>query len=166
MENLLKPDIGLMFWTVITFLIMVMILKKVAWGPLIKVLEDREESIRKEVEGAKSNREAMERLKSDYEKQLSDIEARSRALLQEAEQKGAAARDAILKAAEEESRKITERTRVQLEAEKDRLVVELRKEVGELSLRATEKFLQQNVDRKAQEKFVQDFLESLDAQKR
>lgn len=162
MENLLKPDVGLMFWTLVTFLTMVVILKKVAWGPLLKVLEDREESIRREVEGAKANREQMEKLKGDYERQLSEIEQRARALLQEAEHKGLATREAILKDTEYESRKLMDKTRQQLEAEKERLVVELRKEVGELSIQMTEKLLKQNVDRKVQDKFIQDFIQSLD----
>ncbi len=166
MENLLKPDIGLMFWTLVTFLTMVLVLKKVAWGPLLKVLDDREEKIRLEVESAKANREEMERLKVEYERQLSEIEQRARALLHEAEQKGLATREAILKDAEYESRKMTDKTRQQLEAEKDRLVVELRKEVGELSIQMTEKLLHQNVDRKVQEKFIQDFIQSLDAPKK
>ncbi len=162
MENLLKPDAGLMFWTVVTFLAMVIILKKVAWGPLLKVLEEREENIRREVETAKSNREQMEKLKGEYERQLGEIEQRARALLHEAEQKGLATREAILKDTEYESRKLMDKTRQQLEAEKERLVLELRKEVGDLSIQMTEKLLKQNVDRKVQEKFIDDFITSLD----
>src|SRR3989344_3329637 len=116
METLLKPDLGLMIWTVVPFLIMVAILKKVAWGPLLKVLEEREEKIRREVEAAEKNRAEMERLKADYERQMAEVETRAKALLAEAEKKGLENREAILKDAEAQARKIQEKTLQELQA--------------------------------------------------
>ncbi len=161
MENLLKPDIGLMFWTVVTFLIMVVILKKVAWKPLLKVIDERESLIRQEIEAAQKHREDLERLKSEYENQLAQIESKARALLSEAEQKGLATRDSILKEAEAESRRLSDKTRKELGLEKERLVQELRKEVGELSIMMSEKLLKQTIDRKVHEKFMQEFLRNM-----
>ena len=163
MENLLKPDIGLMFWTVVTFLVMVVILKKIAWGPLLNVLDEREKKIRGEIESAQAHKAEMERLKIEYERQLAEIETRARALLSEAEQKGAQVRDTIVREAESEARKLSEKTRQQLEAEKERLVLELRSEVGNLSVSIAEKLLRQTMDKKSQDKLVQDFLKNLDA---
>lgn len=162
MESLLKPDLGLMIWTVVTFLIMVAILKKIAWGPLLKALDDREEKIKGDVAAAEKHRSEMERLKTEYEKQLGEIEARARALLQEAEQKGTQARENILKEAEAQARKIEEKTRRELEAEKDRLVADLRRQVGELSVDIAEKLMRQSLDKKVQDRVVTDFLEGLD----
>lgn len=161
MENLLKPDIGLMFWTVVTFLAMVFILKKIAWGPLLKIIDERESKMKAEMEAAQKNREQMEQLKSEYERQLSEIENRAKALLAEAEHKGLQTRESILKEAEAEARKLAERTRQQLESEKERLIHELRTEVGQLSILAAEKLLQQSIDKKVQDKFVQDFIKNL-----
>ncbi|OGR83837.1 MAG: ATP synthase F0 subunit B [Elusimicrobia bacterium RIFCSPHIGHO2_01_FULL_64_10] len=166
MENLLKPDIGLMFWTLVTFLIMVVILKKIAWGPLLKALEDREAAIRGEIESARKGRLEMEGLKADYEKQLAGIEARTRQMLAEAEQKGARSREAVLKEAEREARAIADKTRQQLEAEKERLVRELRSQVGDLSVGIAEKLLRQAVDKKLQDKFIRDFVKDLDSRDR
>jgi F-type H+-transporting ATPase subunit b len=162
MENLLKPDVGMMFWTVVTFLAMVLILKKIAWGPLLKALDEREEKIRKDIESARQNRDEVERLKQDYERQLGEIESRARALLSEAEQKGAKAREGILKEAEAEARKLAEKGRQQLEAEKEKLLLQLRKEVGDLSVSMAEKLMRQTIDKKVQDKFVQDFLKNLE----
>lgn len=162
MENLLKPDIGLMFWTLVTFLIMVLILKKLAWAPLIKVIDERESKIKQEMETAQKNREEMERLKNEYEKQLSEIEARARTLLAEAEHKGLKVREEIIEDAENEAKKLTEKTRQQLEFEKERLIQELRSEVGQISILATEKLLKEMVDKKAQERFIQEFIKDLE----
>ena len=163
MENLIKPDLGLMIWTVVTFLIMVLILKKVAWGPLLKALEEREEKIKAEVAAAEKNRLEMERLKSEFELQLSGIESRARAHLAEAEQKGSAKRDSILKEAEAQARKLQEKARTELEAEKERLVRELRSRVGDLSVEIAEKLMRETIDKKVQDHLLKDFLKGLDA---
>jgi F-type H+-transporting ATPase subunit b len=162
MENLLKPDIGLMFWTVVTFLAMVLILKKIAWGPLLKVLEEREEKIKNDLESALRNKDEMERLKLDYERQMGEIESRARALLSEAEQKGAKAGEEFMKGAQADARKFAEKTRQQLEAEKEKLLRQLRNEVGELSVAMAEKLMRQTIDKKVQDRFVQDFLKNLE----
>ena len=163
MENLLKPDIGLMFWTVVTFLIMVFILKKLAWKPLLQVIDDREAQIRQDMEAAQKNREELEQLKKTYEDQLSQIEIKARALLSDAEQKALLSRETILKEAELQARKLSEKTRHELQVEKEKLSQELRKEVGDLSILMTEKLLKQSVDKKIQERFIQEFLKSLEA---
>lgn len=150
-----------MIWTVVTFLIMAAILKKVAWGPLLKVLEEREEKIRREVEAAEKNRIEMERFKADYERQLAEIESRARALFAEAEKKGLENREAILKDAQTQARKIQDKTRQELQAEKEKIARELRSELGELSMEIAEKIVRKTIDKKVQEDAIQDFLKNL-----
>ena len=162
MENLLKPDIGLMFWTVVTFLVMIFILKKAAWGPILNAIDEREKKIKSDLDSAQKMREELEKLKSDYQKQLDQIQERTRALLADAELEGLKSKNSILAEAELEAKKLVEKTRQQLEVEKDRLVLELRHEVGEISLLATEKLLGQSVDKKVQEKFIQDFIKDIE----
>lgn len=163
MENLLKPDLGLMIWTVVTFLIMVAVLKKVAWGPLLKTLDEREENIKAQVAAAEKGRAEMEKMKADYEAQLSQIEARAKALLAEAEQQGTAAREAILKEAQEQAHRIQEKTKLELAAERDRLVHDLRAQAGNLSVEIAERLIRKSVDKKVQEQVMEDFLKSLEA---
>ena len=161
METLLKPDLGLMIWTIVTFSIMVAILKKVAWGPLLKVLEEREEKIRQDVEAAEKNRAQMEQFKADYERQLGEIETRAKSLLAQAEKKGLENREAILKDAQDQARKIQEKTRQELEIEKEKISRELRCELGELSVKIAEKIVRKTIDKKVQEDALQDFLKNL-----
>lgn len=151
-----------MFWTAITFLMMVLILKRIAWGPLLKVLDEREQKIKNELDSAQKNKEEMEQLKMSYEQQLSEVESRARSILSEAEQKGIQTRESILKEADLEARKLVEKGRQQLQTEKERLIQELGAQVGELSVMMTEKLIRQTVDKKVQEKFVQDFLKNLE----
>ena len=67
MENLLTPDFGLTFWTIITFLVLVAVLGKYAWGPLIRAFDEREAGIRQAVAQPEKNRQAAEALKAQNE---------------------------------------------------------------------------------------------------
>ncbi|MBI2118387.1 MAG: F0F1 ATP synthase subunit B [Elusimicrobia bacterium] len=161
MENLLKPDIGLMFWTVVTFLAMVFILKKAAWAPILKLIDEREAKLKNELESAEKNKEDLEKIKKEYETQLSEIKTKAQSLLEEAEKKGLQIQETILKTADAKARQILEKGKEQLNLEKDKLLADLKKEVGSISLLMAEKLLQQSVDKKVQEKFLQDFLADL-----
>lgn len=166
MKYLLTPDVGLMFWTIVTFLLTVFILKKVAWGPFLKVIDEREARIKLEMETTQKNREEMERLKKEYEDQLLAIESRAKALLAQAQSEGAQVKETILKEAQESARKLTDKTQQQLEVEKERLIRELRNEAGSLSVQLAEKLMKQSVDEKIQEKVLQDFMKSLESQEK
>lgn len=158
MENLLKPDVGLMFWTVVTFLAMVFTLKKVAWGPILKLIDERETKLKNELETVGKNKEELEKLKKEYEDQLLEIKTKAQILLEEAEKKGLQIQETILKTAQDKARQIFEKGKDQLEFEKEKLLADLKKEVGSISLLMAEKLLKQSVDKKVQEKFLQDFL--------
>ncbi len=163
MENLLKPDIGLMIWTVVTFLTVALILKKLAWPPLMKALDEREEKIRNDIEAARKNKEDMERLKADYDAQMQQIQDKVKEILAQAQSQGNQTREAMMKEAESDAKKLTDKTLQQLEAEKERLIRDLRSEVGALSVELAERLVKQTVDKKVQEKFVEDFLKELDS---
>ncbi len=150
-----------MIWTIVTFLIMVAILKKIAWGPLLKALDERESKIKADVEAAEKGRAEMERVKAEYEVQMQGIESRAKALLLEAEQKGSQVREGILKDAEAQAKKLQERARQELEAEKERLVRELRTQVGDMSVEIAEKLMRKSIDKKVQEEALADFLKGL-----
>ncbi len=163
MQHLLTPDVGLMFWTIVTFLLTVFILRKVAWGPFLKVIDEREARIKLEMETTQKNREEMERLKKEYEDQLLTIESRAKALLAQAQSEGVRAKETILKEAQDSARKLTDKTQQQLEVEKERLIRELRNEAGSLSVQLAEKLMKQSVDEKVQERILQDFMKSLES---
>ena len=166
MENLLNPNLGMMFWTVVTFLSLVLLLKKFAWGPILKAIDDRDEALRQESLTAQKNREQTEQIRAEYEQRMADVEHQSRMILWEAEQKAAEKRESLMKVAETEAHNLIEKTRAQLQSEKNNLVRELRENVVRLSIQATEKLIAKNVTEQTQEKFFQDMMTDLENQKR
>jgi F-type H+-transporting ATPase subunit b len=154
MDKLLNPDTGLMVWTVVTFVLVVLVLGRFAWKPILGALEDRENKIREDLKSAEDSRAAAEKMRQDYEREMAAVEARTRELIGAAQKEAQRLREEMLKAAQDESAKLSEKTRQQLAEEQRKLVRELRAEVAAISVGAAEKLLRKSVDKSAQEKFV------------
>ncbi|MFA6030050.1 MAG: F0F1 ATP synthase subunit B [Elusimicrobiota bacterium] len=158
MDTLLNPDPGLYIWTVVSFLILVGLLKAFAWGPLLKAVEEREERLRAERESAEAARRDAERIRSELAAQLAGHEARQKQALAEALREGEALRSRLKDDGEAEARRIVEKARGQLEEEKARLIGELRREVAALSVLAAERLVRKSVDKDVQKRVLDEFL--------
>lgn len=158
----MTPETWMLVFTIISFLVVVAILGKFGWPKILKALEDREKAIREAIEVVESSKKTSEAFKAEYEKQVQEVHDKVKEIIAHAQFQGAQTRESILKEAEAEAHKLLEKNRQQLQIEKERLVQELRKEVGELSVMVAEKLMRQTIDKKVQEKFIQDFLKNLD----
>ena len=165
MERLLQPDTGLMIWTVVTFLGLVLVLGKFAWKPLLQALNEREAGIKRAIEDAQVARAAAEQLKAQYERELAQGQRTAQALLAQATADAQKIRDRILKDAEEEARRLADLNQRQLEEEKAKVMRDLRKEVAGLSVMAAEKLVRHSMNQKAQEELLKEFFDDLDCQK-
>lgn len=166
MGAMLSPDTGLVIWTIVTFLALVLILKLVAWGPLIKAIEDREERLRAERESAEKARAEAERIKSELDAQMQGLQAKSREMLAQAAKEAEALRAQLKAAAEADSAGIKQKTLKELAEEKERLVRALRSEVASLSVMAAEKLLRRTVDDGVQKTVLESFFKDLETQKK
>ena len=161
METLLNPDKGLILWTIVSFLVLVAILKKFAWGPLLHSIEQREHRMKGDLEGAQKARAEAERIQKDLAAQLAGVEARTKELLAAAGKDAEALRSRIKSDAEAEAQALTERTKAQLEEEKRRLVTELRREVAGLSLQAAELLVKKSIDDGVRKSVMDQFLKDI-----
>ena len=161
MDTLLNPDKGLIIWTIISFLVLVAILKTFAWGPLLHAIEEREAAMRREREQAEKARQEAERIQQEMAAQLAGIEAKAKELLSQAGKEGEVLRAKLKATAEEEVKALTEKTRAQLEEEKRRLVGELRKEVASLSVLAAERLIHKSIDAGVQKSVMDEFIKDL-----
>ncbi len=162
MENLLNPDTGLIIWTIVSFAVLVLLLGKVAWKPLIQALNDREAGIRKAIDDATSAKVSADQIKAQYERELTLAQDKAAGFITQAKEEAQKLRDQMMKDAEAEARRLSEQTRRQLEEEKLKLSRELREEVASLSIRVAEKLLKHSVNAKEQEGLVAGFMKDLD----
>ncbi|MBI5244583.1 MAG: F0F1 ATP synthase subunit B [Elusimicrobia bacterium] len=163
METLLSPDPGLYIWTIVSFLVLVGLLKAFAWGPLLRAVEERESAMRSEREKAEAARREAEGIQRSLAEQLKGVDAQAQEILSKAAREGEALRERLKKDAEEESKRLLERSREQLVEEKARLVVELRGEVAALSVQAAERLLKKSLDPGVKKEALSEFLGQLDA---
>lgn len=157
MDQLFTPNIGLMIWTALTFLLLVAVLGRFGWKPLIRAIEEREETLRAEREAAEKARAEAQKIQEQLKVELSQIETRARELLSKAEKEGSHQRETIVKSAQEEAKRLLEKAQVQLEEEKSRLVLDLRREVSDLAVLAAEKLLRKSVDSTVQKGVLEEF---------
>jgi F-type H+-transporting ATPase subunit b len=162
-ERLLQPDFGLMFWTVVTFLLLVAVLTKAAWKPILDGLNQREGKIRGDLERAETAQREAESLRLKYEGQLADAQKTIQDLVAQARADGERTRAQLTAAAKEESEKILAKGRKDLSMETDRLKEELRKEVSDLSLSMAEKVLGRSVDDKVRQNVLDDSINKIKA---
>jgi len=160
--RLVTPDIGTIFWMLLMFIIVLGILKKFAWQPILNALKNRENSIEEALRSADKAKEEMERLQADNEKIMSEARKERDKLLKEAkkttEQMVNVAKDKAI----DESKKIIQSARAQIKNEKDAAIAGIRNQVAEISVEIAEKILQEKLgDDKAQQELMEKLLKDI-----
>lgn len=163
MEKLITPDFGLSFWTVLNFALLVLLLSKFVWKPLVSALEQRENDIKADREAAENARKETERIKAELDARLAELSRETRSVLAEAAQEGKKERDAIIAAARDNAQQLVERARQEMKGEQIRLFGELRREIAGISLLAAERVLQKQVDASVNQTMVDGLLKEIEA---
>jgi F-type H+-transporting ATPase subunit b len=154
---------GLSAWTLIVFVLLVVILGKFAWGPILKNVESREKSIQSAIdEAARRNAEAA-KLLDEHKAQLADARRQANELIAEGRTAGEGVRKSIEEKARTEAQLIVERARQEIERERDAAIAALRKESVDLALAAAAKLMQQNLDSSKDRQLVERYLSDLSA---
>ena len=158
----LKPDPGLFFWTVIIFLLFWALVGKFAFKPIADAIKKREDDIQDALDEARKARTEMDALKSSNEALLIEArEERGRILKEAKELKESIVGEAQQKAKDEATRILSD-ARVEIEAQKNAALEEVRKEVSKLSLDIAEKVLQRELDSgKAHDDYAQSLVDEI-----
>jgi len=139
--DLVKPDIGLLFWMLLSFLIVLFLLKKFAWKPILSALKEREDSIKESLNEADKARQTMANLKADNENLIREARAERDGILKQAmEVKNEIIADSKGKA-KEEAGNILKAARETIHNEKMGAIIELKNQVATLSIEIAEKVL-------------------------
>ena len=143
--ELVNPGIGLIFWMTISFALLLWILAKYAWKPIMKALSERESSIEEALSSAKIAKEEMEQLKFSNEELLKEAKEERDSLLKDARKiKENIIEEAKIKA-KEEAEKIVELAKESIQFEKMAAITELKNQLGSLSIEIAEKILKEEL---------------------
>ncbi|MBN4081825.1 F0F1 ATP synthase subunit B [bacterium AH-315-C07] len=156
--SLITPDIGLLFWMLISFSISLIILKKFAWKPIMDSLKNRENTIEEALKAASKAKEEMEKLGADNEKLLKEARNEREMLMKEAnETKNQIIKEAKDKA-KEEGDKMIENAKNAIDAEKRAALKDVKHHVSQISIEIAEKILRKKLEN---EKEHQEFMDNL-----
>lgn len=161
MENLLKPDFGVLLLTVCNFLLLVYLLKKFAWGPVIGALEKREQQIETDKKNAADARKSAEELKKELDDRLTQISKEAAQKIAEAVKIGETQRDQILAQAKEQADRLVEQAKAQIEAEKTKALADVRGEIASISLLAASRVVERDLKDDTADKIVAQVLKEV-----
>lgn len=157
--ELLTPGIGLIFWQVVIFLLLVVLLGVFAWRPILDSLKIREESIEEALRSADEAREEMSKLQADNEKLLAKAREERDVLLKEAAKIAGQLKDEAKEDAKKITSKLIEDAKASIISEKEAALKEVRNQVAELSVEIAEKLIRKSLgDEKSQKTLVYEFL--------
>ncbi|MER3464402.1 MAG: ATP synthase F0 subunit B [Chitinophagaceae bacterium] len=157
--ELLTPSLGLIFWTLIAFLIVFFLLRKFAWGPILSSLNEREKNIADSLESAQRVKAEMAQLKNENEELMARAREERAAMLKEARE----TKDKMINEAKEqakiEANKIIIDAQQQINAQKMAALTDVKNQVGKLVVEVTEKVLRKELgSNDAQEKHIKDLV--------
>ena len=152
---------GLLAWTVITFVLLLVVLKKVAWGPILDALEARENEIKDALNAAEKAREEAERVSSDYEDAIHKAQAEAQQIISDAKTAGEKVKLDFEAIASVKADEIIEKAKAQIDAERVKVISEIKTVAVEISLSAAAKVIERNLDSDDNRKLVNEALEGI-----
>ena len=160
--DLINPSIGLIFWTTFTFVILLFLLTKLAWKPIIGALRSREDSINDALKAAEIAKEDMQKLQSKNEKLLEQARVERDNIIKEARNASNALKEEAKEEASKISAKMVDDARAAIRTEKQAALTEVKTLVASLSLDIAEKLVRTELkDQKAQKALIEDFVKDL-----
>lgn len=160
--QLVTPAIGLIFWMLVTFSILLFILKKFAWKPILESIKNREDSINDALNQAENARGEMARLQGENEQLLAEARQERDAMLKEAKEMKEKIVGEAKSAADEEAKKMIARAQDEIQKQKSAAMDELKKEIASFSVQIAEKLVADKLENNdAQQKLIANHLNDL-----
>ena len=164
MEALIRPELGLTFWTILCFGLLVLVLSKTAWQPLMQAVNERERAIKHDRHSAETARADAEKLKAELDVKLADLKSEIGSRMDEARVSAGKEKDLLIEEARAAAG-IVESSRREIEAQKTEAARELRSKVAELSVMAAERILLHQLDHRANTDLSSKYLAELEQER-
>jgi F-type H+-transporting ATPase subunit b len=159
---LVSPDVGLMIWTFLAFIVALLVLRKYAWPAITQALDKRQRAIEESIDTAERARADASELLEEYRQRLREARAQADEIVARARKAGEVHERESLEEARVRRDELLEQTRRDIEAETRRAIQEIRAEVADLTIMATEKVTRKALDADDQRRLVEEALGELD----
>jgi F-type H+-transporting ATPase subunit b len=155
---------GLVIWTLVVFGLLLFVLRKWAWPPMLAAVEAREKALEKMLADAERDRAEAARLLAEHQRLIAEGRTAAHSLLVEARAAGEKERALVLEKGRQEQEELLARALRDIASERERAIQELRREAVDVSLAAASKLIEKRLDSETDRKLVQEYLASLDLQ--
>ena len=160
--DLITPSVGLIFWTAVVFIILLVLLRSLAWKPILSAVKEREQSIEDALNAAKKAKEEMALLNAQNEKILKEARAERDGILKEAREMKENIINEAKNSATVEANKLIENAKSAIQNEKASAMADIKNQVGQLSIEIAEKILTKELaDKSAQVALVNDVIDQV-----
>lgn len=162
--NLLSPAGGLMFWTLLVFIVLIFVLGRFAYKPLLAAVEAREQSLQAALDQARRDREEAAKILEEHKRQLDAARGEAQAFIAEGRATAEKMKTDMLEATRTQQQELMERAKRDIEHEKTRAIAELRREAVDLAIAGASKVIEKNLDNTSNRQLVESFLSSIPTQ--
>jgi F-type H+-transporting ATPase subunit b len=160
-RTFMKPDTGLMVWTLVIFVVLLFVLTRFAFGPLTKAVQARERSLQEAIDGAKRDREEAAKLLADHQAKIEASRGEAQKLIADGRAVAEKMRADMLEQTRKEQQDVLERARREIDNEKTKAIAEMRREAVDLALAGASKVIEQNLESAKNRQLVESYLSSL-----
>ena len=161
MDSWILPSPGILLWTLISFFIVLGILKWKAWGPLMKALDDREEKISSALDAASKAKEEAQKVSSDYEEMIAKAESEKQSILSQAKKDADSLREKKESEADMKCNDMLEKAKKEIDSEKAKALKEIKSVAVNLSVEAASKIISKNLDSDDNRKIAEDTINNI-----
>jgi len=160
-RTFMRPDTGLMVWTLVIFVILMFVLSRYAFGPITAAVEARERALEEAIEGAKRDRDAAAKLLQEHQAAIDTARAEAQKIIADGRAVGEKMRTDMIEQTRKEQQDMLERARREIENEKDKAIIQLRREAVDLALAGAGKVIEQNLESQKNRQLVESYLASI-----
>ena len=162
--DLLSPDSGTIFWTVLTFILLMLILKKYAWKPILKTLEDRENKIKVALYQAEQDQKEAAKFLEDQKTLLDKAKNESIQIINDSKKSAEASRKELIEHARNEADRLLERAKQEIDLSKDAAIEDVKKYATDIAILAAQKVVGETLSKNQHlnlvDKYVKEFIQT------
>jgi F-type H+-transporting ATPase subunit b len=163
MDNpLVQPDPGLFIWTILTFLVLLGLLGKFAWNPLLAALERRHEMIKNSLDDARKAKQELERLQQESKQIISEARVEAQSIVAKSRAEGEKLKGEMRQQAKEGADSTLRNAEKQIQLETDKAISEIRSEVVDLSLLVASKLIKKNLSKEDNQSLIEESLKQIE----
>jgi F-type H+-transporting ATPase subunit b len=159
--SLIEVDPGVVFWTVITFILLLWILKKFAWKPILSALDQRESAIRESLERAEKVQEDANKVLEDNKAKLAQAEQESKKMIDQSREYAEKLKEQLITESREQAKKIIDDAKQEIEREREAAFNSLKAQIVDIAVNAAEKILKENIDKKKNDDIVKNYINDI-----